>query len=466
MNILFKLKNWVFLFFIISLTNSVFCQDKNLLESITFLKDDSNTLEFSDVIDKEFSDLENKLLGFNNSTFWFKISIKNTNNQQSIFLDIKESSIKEIVLFDKEKFITSIKNKAENPNLSLEITDPSNKIYYLKTTFNKQVYFKLEVKKKINFYKSVNYTYFKFGWYYGLVLMVLLINLFFYYSLKDVIFLWYCFFLISINLGISTYDGALNFIFKEPVDLKYIIGIIYFLIPVSCALFAMKFLRIDLYWKKIKYAAFYLLSIQAVLTVIYFITNDFTFIAYGDNIALIIFLSSWILGLMLFKKQPFARYYVIGYSVILFTTILYTLSVNFGIQFFAVTLDHMKIGTIMEMFILTYAITIRIKNLQEENNFNRREITNFINKIYHLEDQLNTEKEPSTDIDHKIEHLISTAKLSEREASILLLIAKGKSNAEIAESLFISINTVKYHTRNLYEKLNINKRTEITAKLT
>jgi DNA-binding CsgD family transcriptional regulator len=465
MSISFKLNKWVFLLFIILLTSNVFCQDNSLIKDITFYKDDTNQLAIKDIKKKDFLNLKNELLGFNNSTFWFKISLKIPNKKESIFLDIKESSIKKIELFNQDSIITSIVNISENPNLSLEIVNPTNNLYYLKTTFNKQVYFNIQAKTKTDYYKSVNFTYFKFGWYYGLVLMVLLINLFFYNSLRDSIFLWYCFFLISINLGISTYDGALNFVFKDAVSLKYAIGIIYLLIPVSCTFFVINFLRVDLYWSKIKYAAFCLLFVQAALTITYFITNDFSYIAYGDNIALVIFLSSWILGLLLVRKQIFARYYVLGYSIILFTTILYTLSVNFGIQFFTVTLDHMKIGTVIEMFILTYAITIRLKSIQEENALNRKEISEFINKIYNLEDLLITGEEPRTETNEKIEQLILSAQLSEREAEILLLIASGKSNKKIAETLFISINTVKYHTRNLYEKLDINKRTEIAAKL-
>ena len=111
---------------------------------------------------KDFLNLKNELLGFNNSTFWFKISLKIPNKKESIFLDIKESSIKKIELFNQDSIITSIVNISENPNLSLEIVNPTNNLYYLKTTFNKQVYFNIQAKTKTDYYKSVNFTYFKF----------------------------------------------------------------------------------------------------------------------------------------------------------------------------------------------------------------------------------------------------------------------------------------------------------------
>ena len=48
--------------------------------------------------------------------------------------------------------------------------------------------------------------------------------------------------------------------------------------------------------------------------------------------------------------------------------------------------------------------------------------------------------------------------LSERELEILSLIAAGLKNKEIAEQLFISLNTVLYHIKNIYGKLGVNRR--------
>ncbi len=54
--------------------------------------------------------------------------------------------------------------------------------------------------------------------------------------------------------------------------------------------------------------------------------------------------------------------------------------------------------------------------------------------------------------------------LSKRELEILILIAAGLKNKEIAEQLVISLNTVLYHIKNIYSKLGVNKRTLAIAK--
>jgi len=53
--------------------------------------------------------------------------------------------------------------------------------------------------------------------------------------------------------------------------------------------------------------------------------------------------------------------------------------------------------------------------------------------------------------------------LTEREKTLLAALAKGRTNTELAAELDISINTVKFHLRNLYEKLGLNNRSQAIA---
>lgn len=50
--------------------------------------------------------------------------------------------------------------------------------------------------------------------------------------------------------------------------------------------------------------------------------------------------------------------------------------------------------------------------------------------------------------------------LTERELEILLMLAEGKTNQEIAEELYIAIKTVKVHVSNILSKLQVSDRTQ------
>lgn len=54
--------------------------------------------------------------------------------------------------------------------------------------------------------------------------------------------------------------------------------------------------------------------------------------------------------------------------------------------------------------------------------------------------------------------------LSRRELEVLELMAEGLSNQEIAEKLFVSLNTIKTHTSRLFEKMDVKRRTQAVEK--
>ncbi len=118
-----------------------------------------------------------------------------------------------------------------------------------------------------------------------------------------------------------------------------------------------------------------------------------------------------------------------------------------------------------------------ILKLQKKNNrlfINQmqRDISDYISQIEEIkeskekiEESLNNEKKESekqneTNILEKIKQF----NLTEREQDVLLLISQGYKNAEIADKLFLSINTIKTHTKNIFIKLDVRNRIEATRK--
>jgi LuxR family maltose regulon positive regulatory protein len=54
--------------------------------------------------------------------------------------------------------------------------------------------------------------------------------------------------------------------------------------------------------------------------------------------------------------------------------------------------------------------------------------------------------------------------LSERELELLRLIAAGLSNSQMAETLVVTVGTIKWHLNNIYGKLDVRSRTQAVAR--
>ena len=54
--------------------------------------------------------------------------------------------------------------------------------------------------------------------------------------------------------------------------------------------------------------------------------------------------------------------------------------------------------------------------------------------------------------------------LSERETQVLFFLGEGNNYQQIADELFISVDTVRHHIRNIYKKLHVHSQSEAVAK--
>ena len=61
--------------------------------------------------------------------------------------------------------------------------------------------------------------------------------------------------------------------------------------------------------------------------------------------------------------------------------------------------------------------------------------------------------------------MIPDVQLSKREIEVAELVLQGKSNKQIASSLAISVRTVEFHLKNIYNKFHVGSRIELVLKL-
>ena len=90
-----------------------------------------------------------------------------------------------------------------------------------------------------------------------------------------------------------------------------------------------------------------------------------------------------------------------------------------------------------------------VESIKDANSGGSPMNSNIANKVIALMRNSHTKKD-----------LINSIKLSEREKEILYKLSNGTGYKNIADELCISIHTVRYHIRNIYEKLQVHSQSE------
>lgn len=126
-----------------------------------------------------------------------------------------------------------------------------------------------------------------------------------------------------------------------------------------------------------------------------------------------------------------------------------------NVQYFLIAFTLLLLG----MLLFTFQYFRQKKSLNELRH--QREIDQKVTAVNRLTDRISELLDQSRQLDLRplaeINEMLEN-QLSEKEHEILSCIAKGQTNKEIAKEQFISENTVKFHLKNIYSKLDVGNR--------
>ncbi|WP_439128272.1 LuxR C-terminal-related transcriptional regulator [Polaribacter sp.] len=429
---------FIFLFFVVS---NLFSQNE-----IYFYKDSVNIQTIETIKNVEFKKLEKTISdGYNKTSYWFRVSNMNTSN--TFYFTATNPQIQHIVAFKNGIKI----NKAANHRFS-SIKFIGDSEIYVKITPRKESFIPIDILAEKDFlYKERTNMLFN-GLYYGIALIIVISYIFYSILLGDDSFLYYGLFVFSLTCGVFVRDGMLNFMEASISVIDFTVIFIFILIAFFASKFSDKYLQIDFYFPKIKFFSYGIGVIIIILGLCHLITGYYYLFLSLVILVFSLFLTYYIVGILLFNKNVFIKIYVLAYTFILFLAFNNYVLKTFGISFEALNAVNFKMGGIIEMVIFSSALIYRMKILKNDNKFMRDEIVKYSIKLKELS-KIKLKK--NTDgFDNHLETL------SIREYEIFNLILRSKSNKEIANELNISVNTVKFHIKNIYEKLNIKSRKE------
>lgn len=205
------------------------------------------------------------------------------------------------------------------------------------------------------------------------------------------------------------------------------------------------------------YLIAFAISIFTIKTIYFFSGNLFLYFI-ANTATLISFFIIWIVSLTHISKIKITPLWISGYIIGLNFVFLFLLPYDFDIIPNDIKVVLIKVINILEVFIFLYFLLYHLDTLSKENQKLTKE----------LDSSLKENKEclePHSFYFLLEENSLTKKALTIQEVKVLKCIHQGMSNSEIADKLFVSYNTIKFHIRNIYQKLEVKNRKEIKQKL-
>ncbi|WP_270087624.1 LuxR C-terminal-related transcriptional regulator [Sphingobacterium sp. SYP-B4668] len=453
-SIVVKLIYYIF-FISIFLSNANASQVEGEIAGLEFqLFDKNENLYYSESSDHRF--------------FWLKGQFSLDQLGQSLVMQIPSPHLQdmELYVYREGKLISiSDANKDSEGKSFVRYNqfqfDTDSTQFYIKSKNSMFEGLEIIVAPKDTFYQQESTKLLRIGLYYGLGLMSIIFNLVFFLIFKDRRFIAYSLLQVGVFVEFFYEDGMFHYLSSGRLVLE---NLLVYMVPFTATLacvFAYYFLDLKhafkSYWK----------YIAPVIALAFIGLILFLIFEWGGFVALInissLSAASIAIGIAVrqFKKDVYARFLVLTFGVIVLFGVGFVLNQNFNqawLSFF--DMDTFRLVSAFEIISISFAIIFKARSLQAENEQYRLEINRYLYQLKELTTTQPKEVKPTDPDRNIIETLKSNYQLTERETDVLLGIWEGLSNQSLADKLFISLNTVKYHVSNLYLKLEVKNRTQ------
>lgn len=297
-------------------------------------------------------------------------------------------------------------------------------------------------------------TLFYQGLFYGFILMLFLLNGTCYFIFEEKLFLYFTGSLIVMATVLFYNDGLLNLAGVNWMVESWLIQSTLLFGAISLAvLFSYKYLDIKGFYPKLKGFTVALLGISFVLLISAWISKNELLSSISNAVLFTALTGYFISGMLLFSKKNYAKFYVIASCIPLLFSIDFFVFQSFDLTFLYTETIHIKIAVVVEMLLLTFGITYRMKAIKEEIELRQTEMRIFIKK----QEMMNRENITNLMKDEYLENLIMQYDLDGLEIKLLQYISEGVENPKIARKLKMTEANVEELTNDLYMKLEIRE---------
>jgi hypothetical protein len=365
-----------------------------------------------------------------NTNYWYRIKINNDHSsKRNWLLEFFDQTIDDIEIYSPDnsnKYTMSYMGSRhpfsqrlyQHKNFSLNINGNlyGENIYYIRIKSHQPANV-IVVLRSVNWF--IHYAldeYFFFGVFYGMLLVFSLYNLMMFFAIRQVQYLYYILYNLSIGLYEMCADGiAYQYIWPNaPVWNQYAYGVALFFASISGMLFTRSLLYVKVKAPKLNKLIWWVIALRSVFFVFCLTVNNYWF--NYRIIEIVPLLLACYTGYYVLSKGYWpARFFVIGYSF-LFIGFIIKVLIAFDVSwlpFGPVTHYSLSFCFVMEMLFISFAITEKVRILKKKKDYAQRRIIRQMKQNEELKDNLNRHLEEQ--VQERTKELVEKSKVIEEQ---------------------------------------------------
>ncbi len=428
---------------------------------VYFLRD-AEGLGRNEVFRESFISLDKKDSN-RQGVYWYRISIENNcdfvrNSVVSLNISALHSitdafaSVNQSIV-ELDVFLTKY-----DESYFIQVPPRSNVDLYFKIDHRTTSFFSYSFSTIDNFGDSVFLDYFNIGLFYGFAFMAMIFVFLFYIALREELFLrliYFYGFLIFMHLS---HDGFINSWIGNDELAIVLDSFLDWGLAIAVIIFSRKYLRSDEHFSYDKWVMNIAGIIVSFCFLLYLSTRDFIYFSIGDIILMLIITNYIIQSILLSPKFISARIFLVGMSVVFLSGWLSLIPYNFGYPDFFFPYTIVKFSLLFAGIVILFGLAFYSRAVRSSQVSYESRLDAFASSVSSLKSELALKsRNTSLEIDD-LYFLRESYELSKREVEVVLEVVSGLTNSEVADKLFVSVNTVKFHLKNVFVKTNVNSR--------
>lgn len=361
--------------------------DANLDYRLTYqvFTDTSNNLMIADVVNKNFISYDSDLLnlGINDYSNWLKIDLYASNNTTKNCIEIAnpildyvhyfaftENTLVESNLLGEVVPFSKRNNNFRSYVIPLHLDSGKHYTYYFKVRSAEQLNLPIFVtsKDKLDLRETENNII--DGIYFGIILVMVLYNLFIYLSTRDSSYFYYIIYIFTVGVTQAVLNGyTFQFIWPNNYIIAQYSTIVFGLLSgVATLFFIRNFLNTALYSPRFDKLLFVFLIIYGGIVILLFfgkLNLAYQLTNFNAGIGSIALLLTAINVYIKYKNRT-ALLFIVAWSIFLISVIVFVLKDLGVIPYSAFTVKGLQIGSALEVTLLSFALADKINILKRE----------------------------------------------------------------------------------------------------